>query len=206
MRLLVPVADATNLDPPPTSGRPDLTLIFTKHTGLLPMDPKQETVDSQDILQEEIADLERRLAAAKARLSTPPKGSDTTQPSLQCKCLTHQPAQATENLTPKSTAQLTNTLPPPPLRLPTAHWFIRIQQRARIIPRAQPPRHILLVPSALTLLLRRHNAALCPRRPPRPLLSHRTGRPARRSGHLHRRPESQRLAGPGPPVHMGALV
>ncbi|KAH0594488.1 hypothetical protein MHUMG1_07839 [Metarhizium humberi] len=47
------------------------------------MDPKQETADSQDILQEEIADLERRLAAAKTRLSTPPKGSDTPQPSLQ---------------------------------------------------------------------------------------------------------------------------
>ncbi|EFY89937.1 hypothetical protein J3458_001358 [Metarhizium acridum] len=47
------------------------------------MDSKQETVDSRGIIQEEIADLERRLAAAKTRLSTPPKGSDTPQPSLQ---------------------------------------------------------------------------------------------------------------------------
>ncbi|TWU72118.1 hypothetical protein ED733_002007 [Metarhizium rileyi] len=49
------------------------------------MDSKHEIAYSQAAIQNEIADLEHRLAAAKARLRTPPSEvSNKPQPSLQC--------------------------------------------------------------------------------------------------------------------------
>ncbi|KHO00336.1 Urease accessory protein UreF [Metarhizium album ARSEF 1941] len=48
------------------------------------MASKNQTVESQGVVQVEIADLERRLAAAKARLRTPPsRGPSPPRPSFQ---------------------------------------------------------------------------------------------------------------------------
>jgi len=167
----------------------------------------EPSYDQYDV-EQEIAELERRLVEAKAKRAPQPVTCESRSTGIETT------ADAPRHFLHNHRCQ---PLPPPPLRLSPPSRLLRLQQRSRVLPRTpqSPPPFLTLMPSPffltfslpLRLLLRIHHPPLHPRRP-RQSFPHQDRSPRRHprcNPHLHRRPPRLRRPGSRPPLHMGSV-
>lgn len=164
----------------------------------------QAIEDEIEELKRKLQDAETRLNAANGNISRAPPCA----PLISNNGLSSTPMIfLSHELTSSSPfTKLFLALPPPPLRLRPPSRFLRLQQRPRVLPSAQPPPLLLHLPAPLPLLPRLHHPPLPPRRAPTPTRPPRPRRRPRRLHHLHRRPARLRRPGPRAPFDLGARI